>query len=81
MTPFEKGAEDVFEVLGVRSPGVVSDLKEKVVEGLPEPIKDVKEQLGKSYRATPYSLLFGRYKDTLGNMVKKVKEKAQGLVD
>lgn len=80
MSPFEKGAEDVFEALGVHSPGVVSDLKERVLEEIPEPIKELKEQVGQSYRATPYTLLFGRYKDTLGNMVKSVKEKAQELV-
>jgi len=82
MTPFEKGAEDVFEALGVNAPeNVAGDLKEKIIEKVPEPIKKIKEQLGKSYRVTPYNILFGRYKDTLGNTVKGVKEKLVDLVD
>jgi hypothetical protein len=79
MTPFEKGAEDVLDVLGVK-PGVVSDLKERVIENIPEPVRQLKEELGQSYRATPYSVLFGRYKDTLGGAARKVKDKVEGLL-
>lgn len=80
MTFFTKGAEDVFDVLGVK-PGVVTDLKEKVVENVPEPVKKLREELGQSYRATPYTVLFGRYKDTLGRTVRGVKDRIQELFD
>ncbi|RKY28049.1 MAG: hypothetical protein DRP83_01365 [Planctomycetota bacterium] len=80
MTPFEKGAEDVLDVLGVK-PGMVTNIKEKVVEHVPESVKKLKKELGQSYRPTPYNVLFGRYKDTLGGMAKGVKEKLQDLID
>lgn len=77
MTPFEKGAENVFRVLGVQ-PGIVSDIHERVTDLVPTPILELKKELGQSYRATPYSLLFGRYKNSFGEMVKTVKNKLTG---
>lgn len=80
MSWFEKGAEDVLDVLGVK-PGIVSDIREKVMENVPEPIKQLKREIGQSYRVTPYTVMLGRYKNTLGDAARRVKDTLSDLVD
>lgn len=65
MTPFDKGAETTLQALRLRTP-----LRQKLAK------ED--EFLLPTYRATPWTVLFGRYRDTAKDLLKKLNEKAQG---
>jgi hypothetical protein len=80
MNWFVKGAEDVLDVLGIK-PGAASDLIKKVEENTPEPVKQLRREVGQSYRVTPYTVMFGRYKDALGDATRKVKGTFSDLVN
>jgi len=65
---FRKGAEDLLSELGVTLP------KEEDV--LPESVQELKEKLWTpSYRPTPFTALFGRYRHATGGLLRGLKEK------
>lgn len=76
---YKKGAEDVFKTLGIEEPPVIDTTKQLIEKYTPEPIKDVQEELAQSYRATPYNVLFGRYKDTTRGLLSSAKERLSDL--
>jgi hypothetical protein len=65
---FRKGAEDVLSELGISLP------KEEDV--LPEPVLELKKKFWTpSYRPTPFTALFGRYRGTTGGLLRDLKDK------
>jgi len=66
-TWFLKGAEDVMHELGIPLP--------KIEEMLPEYLIEAKDKYWiPSYRATPFTALFGRYRKTTGGLLRGIKE-------
>jgi hypothetical protein len=81
MNFYKKGAEDTLRALGIQEPEVLEKTRNLVDEYTPEAVKDLQESLGQSYRATPYNVLFGRYKDTARGLLQSAKENVTGIFD